>query len=837
MKNLLKRTGLFLQVRLNSNRLPGKVLMNLCGKTILSHVLEKMNVVPADVRVIVTTRDCKDVFKDVASNVGWEIFYGDEHNVLKRFVDAAIFYKVDIIIRATADNPLLSSEIAMETLDLFYKANCDLAYLAPIPYGSGIEVINFEALFDSLKKTKMPYNYEHVAPFIYQNNSKYKIRTERFHDAEIARDDIRLSVDTYNDFEKINYLFRNLSKNNKNTKIKTVIQVYDELIYDNAYKRALFITKYGDNFGMGHLRRTMTLADKLKKEFLIYFSCENKNDIMNIFNKNNYEIIPFDNLENFVKKEGVFDRVVIDLRDTSYEEMEFYKKFGPVISFDDMGIGGQISDINICTLPRIKEYSKNRYNFDGLEYLILKKIKLKNNKSPNNPPKNILITFGGSDPEKLSSKIAKIFTELEYRVTLIIGPFFSEDIKEFENCEIIENVENLNVYIEESDLVVTSFGLTFFESMIINRPALLINPTNYHDKLTEEFGYPYFLKREKEKNKDKDESIELGNDVKEILNKMIDDKVFTANSENNTLFPYYSIKIGKKVNKMIDLIVNWSYSISICPNCSFKNEKLLYRTEEWNMYKCKKCGLIYIKNFYSDDNKDYDDNYFLNEYKNKYGKTYEEDKENIVNLAKERINYIKKYIEKGDLLDFGSGLGFFAEYSEKNGFKTLSIDKSKYAIDYITDKLNLKAYQSDFNYLENTDDLFDIIASFFVIEHIKDFKKLLFLFKCHLKDKGVLALSTPNLNGISIKYNFSNYIKNHPEDHYIIFSPRVLKKILKKFGFKNFKIVIKGIHIERFIKSKKLSKNIIIQKIIYYFAKIFQLGDTFEIYARKIKSD
>ena len=119
MKNLLKRTGLFLQVRLNSNRLPGKALLNLSGKPILIHVLEKMNVVPADVRVIVTTKDCKDTFRNIASNFGWEIFYGDDQNVLKRFVDAAIFYKVDIIIRATADNPLLSSEIAMETLDLF----------------------------------------------------------------------------------------------------------------------------------------------------------------------------------------------------------------------------------------------------------------------------------------------------------------------------------------------------------------------------------------------------------------------------------------------------------------------------------------------------------------------------------------------------------------------------------------------------------------------------------------------------------------------------------------------------------------------------------------------
>ena len=287
----------------------------------------------------------------------------------------------------------------------------------------------------------------------------------------------------------------------------------------------------------------------------------------------------------------------------------------------------------------------------------------------------------------------------------------------------------------------------------------------------------------------------------------------------------------------MNLILKWSYSISICPNCSNINENVLFRTEKWNMYKCKKCNIIYIKNFYFNENKEYDENYFLSEYKNKYGRTYEEDKENIINFAKERIYYIKKYIEKGKLLDFGSGLGFFADHAEQNGFDTLSIDKSKYAVDYISNTLNLKAFQSDYDYLEKTDELFDVITSFFVIEHIKDFKKLLFLFKCHLKDNGVIALSTPNLNGISIKYNFFDYVKNHPEDHYEVFSPKILKAILKEFGFNKFKIVIKGIHPEKFIKSKKIHENKIVKQLIYFIAKLFQLGDTFEIYARKIKSN
>lgn len=834
MKYLLKRTGLFLQVRLSSSRLPGKALMNLCGKSILFHVLERMNVVPADVRVILTNKDCRDIFKETALRMGWEIFEGDDQNVLKRFVDAAKYYNVDIIIRATADNPLLSSEIALETIDLFNKDKCDLAYLAPIPYGSGVEVINSEILIDSLTKTNTPYDFEHVTPYIYQNNTQYKIKSENFHDIEIAREDVRLTIDTIDDFEKMNHLFRNLYKDGWNTKIKTIINLFDELKFDAKYKRILFITRYGENYGMGHIKRSLLLADKLNKNFNIYFSLgDDKNFPLNISIKNEYKIILNNELEEFINKEGIFERIIVDKRDTDILEMDFYKKLGPVISIDDVGQGGQRSDFIIQTLPYLQNFKKNKYNYDGIEYLLLKKAKIKDKNEINNPPKNVLITFGGSDPKKLSNKMASLFSQLGYSVTLIVGPFFNDEIKAIENCNIVKDIDDLSSYIEKSDLVVTSFGLTFFESLILKTPILLINPTIYHDKLTEEFGYPYYLKPEK----GKEELDEIKKNLNNILNVMINENVFISDLSNNPLFKYFSLRIGNKTGEIIDFINDWSYSSAVCPNCSLKNDNIYYRAKKWNMFKCKKCKLTHIKSFINlPDRGGYDKEYFFSEYKKKYGKTYEDDKDNIIELAKSRLKIINKYIEKGNLLDYGSGLGFFAEYAEKNGFKTTSIDCSKYAVDYINNKLNLKAVQSNNNdYLEKTDHLFDVITSFFVIEHIKDFKKLLFLFKCHLKKNGVIVLSTPNSNGVSMRFNLSNYAKNHPEDHHVVFSPKVLKRILKDFGFGKFKIIIKGIHIDRFIKSKKISSNKLIIKVVCFLAKIFKLGDTFEIYAQRLQ--
>ncbi len=828
MANFFKKTGIFLQVRINSNRLPGKAVIDICGKPLIMRVMERLNVVPADERAILTTKDSLSVLEPFAHKMGWSIFTGNKENVLQRFVDAALYYNVNTVIRATGDNPLISSEIAIETLELFNKENCDLAYLSPIPYGSGVEVINTKALINALRITRIPYHLEHVTPFIYERKDMFKVKCGKLHDVELARDDVRLTVDTRDDYEKINYLFRNLGKKTTNLKIKTIIEIWDELKF-KEFKRILFITAFSDSYGMGHFKRLLFFAEKFKNDFFIYFSFKHGNeDILSVIKDIEANYVDYNKLSQFIKNEGLFDRIIVDLRDTTIEEMNYYMSLGPVISIDDMGEGGKKSNINIRTLPFIQELEKNVFNFDGIEYLFTDTSKKKAISKLNNPPKNILITFGGSDPENLTQSIAEAFDQMDYNVTVIIGTFFNEKIEKIGNCKIIKNVSNLDKYLKNTDLVVTSFGMTFLESIIINKPVLLVNPSSYHERLTEDFEYPYYLKR----NLELKSIIEIKSKLEEIINRMINEDAFLVKSKTSKLSKYFSLNIGKDLDALTRIIKEWTPIAPVCPYCCTINEAAIYRSIKWNMYKCKKCNLIYIIPF-KEKEQEYDEKYFLDEYKKHYGKTYEEDKKNIITFAKERLKIIKKSVKEGDLLDFGSGLGFFAEYCENNGFKTTSIDISKYAVDYMRKVLNLNSINIAQEYLEKTDKLYNVITSFYVIEHIKDFERLIFLFSIHLKKNGLIALSTPNSMGISIKKNFNSYIKNHPDDHYRIFSPNFMKKILKKYGFTNIKIVITGIHIERLIKSEKIINNKIFKKIIYWYIKLFRLGDTFEIYAEK----
>ncbi|MBP7553831.1 MAG: hypothetical protein KA885_10435, partial [Spirochaetes bacterium] len=302
----LKKTGLFLQVRLNSCRMPGKALIDLHGKPLIARVMERLSVIPADVRALLTSSESLPLLKPISDSLGWDIFAGSSQNVLKRYADAALYYNVDIIIRATGDNPLLSSEIAMETLDLFNKKRRDLAYLAPIPYGSGVEVISREALLSANENARLPYQMEHVTPYIYDNKDKFIIACDRYHDDEVARSDVRITIDTREDYERLNYLLRNIGSATPNLSIISIARGWDGLKFEK-FRRALIIL---DGENVGAIKLASELSYKLSSDFNIFAS----------FKKNNYEYtdllynfgvkyVGYDELSSLVTNDGSFDRI------------------------------------------------------------------------------------------------------------------------------------------------------------------------------------------------------------------------------------------------------------------------------------------------------------------------------------------------------------------------------------------------------------------------------------------------------------------------------------------------------------------------------------------------
>lgn len=170
--------GLVLQARIDSNRLPGKVMYPFQNTTVLRtcfEIMKSVKLIDNAVQVIVatTSRKIDDVIVSEAKNCSILFYRGPKDDVLKRYYDCALKHKLDIIVRLTADNPFISPEVIEEAINIllgFQKLPTIVStrntYLPP---GLDVECFNFEALEIAQKYSKSKYDKEHVTTFMYSD--------------------------------------------------------------------------------------------------------------------------------------------------------------------------------------------------------------------------------------------------------------------------------------------------------------------------------------------------------------------------------------------------------------------------------------------------------------------------------------------------------------------------------------------------------------------------------------------------------------------------------------------------------------------------------------------
>ena len=206
------RTGVFLQARLGSTRLPGKALMKLEGKTLITHAMESLNRVEVDVKVLLTDHESYKKLAPYAEESSFDIFAGSAEDVLDRFLSAAVEYDVDTIIRATGDNPLVDAEAASLILENHIKNTADYSAYDLMPLGTGVEILQRKALERAAAESEDPYDHEHVSPYLYRNPDRFSINRIDA-PAELAFPNARVTVDTDEDFRYLQRLFRALYGN------------------------------------------------------------------------------------------------------------------------------------------------------------------------------------------------------------------------------------------------------------------------------------------------------------------------------------------------------------------------------------------------------------------------------------------------------------------------------------------------------------------------------------------------------------------------------------------------------------------------------------------------
>lgn len=206
------RVGIFLQARLGSTRLPQKVLLPLKGGNVLQHALRSLRKIKADIYALLTDSNSGGVLGQYAAEEGFSLFIGPEDDVLKRFTSAVQFFKVNSVIRATGDNPLVSWQLALEIFELHEKKGADLSHFIDIPLGTGVEVVEAAALLTAEKESADPYEHEHITTFIYRHPERFTI-LEIEGPAGCILPGRRVTLDTESDYQLIRNIFSDLYRN------------------------------------------------------------------------------------------------------------------------------------------------------------------------------------------------------------------------------------------------------------------------------------------------------------------------------------------------------------------------------------------------------------------------------------------------------------------------------------------------------------------------------------------------------------------------------------------------------------------------------------------------
>lgn len=201
MGEFSEMNAVFLQARLNSSRLPGKALMLLEGIPLIEWCMRRLKAAEAQEFVLLTCERDAGRLRPSAERCGFTLFTGSEDDVLNRFASAVLYFKPDMILRATGDNPFVSPFLVGETVRLAASARADYAVLKNIPVGSSVEAVSAEALLKAAVRAEDAYEHEHVTPYLYRHPETFRVVSGEAPPG--YRSPLSVTVDTEDDLRRV----------------------------------------------------------------------------------------------------------------------------------------------------------------------------------------------------------------------------------------------------------------------------------------------------------------------------------------------------------------------------------------------------------------------------------------------------------------------------------------------------------------------------------------------------------------------------------------------------------------------------------------------------------
>lgn len=208
------KTVATIEARMNSSRLPGKVMLPILGKPALQLLVERLQRAKTvdEIVIATTTHQADAVIERLAAKLGVGCFRGSEEDVLDRVLQAAQGAKADVIVEITGDCPLLDPGMVDAVVQAHRTGQYDYVSNAlgrALPLGLIVQAFATEVLAEVARTTQDPADREHVSLYIYEHPERFRLHALAMEEAE-KHSDIRITLDTADDFALISAIFEAL---------------------------------------------------------------------------------------------------------------------------------------------------------------------------------------------------------------------------------------------------------------------------------------------------------------------------------------------------------------------------------------------------------------------------------------------------------------------------------------------------------------------------------------------------------------------------------------------------------------------------------------------------
>lgn len=244
---MTKKISAIIQARTGSTRLPNKVLAKIEEHPMIWHLVQRLknSKYKPEIIIATTTSEKDKLILNIAKELNVKSFAGSEDDVLDRYYQTAKKFNTDIIIRITADCPLIDPEVFDKVLEFYLENDYDYVsntHPPTYPDGLDVEICSFKVLERVWKDAKLTSEREHVTYHIWNNEQKFKLGNVYYSkDESEDLSGLRWTVDEKEDLEFVIEVFKNLYSKKKIFLLNDILELLKEkpelMKINNQYER------------------------------------------------------------------------------------------------------------------------------------------------------------------------------------------------------------------------------------------------------------------------------------------------------------------------------------------------------------------------------------------------------------------------------------------------------------------------------------------------------------------------------------------------------------------------------------------------------------------------